>query len=106
MLEEQLGKSNSIHLKLPQDDVPMVYPYLTQDATLKKRLIANRIFVATYWPNVDVNGEIEATLKMNLLPMPIDQRYNQSDAKANANAIAEFAGGGYSRNFNQKTTRR
>ena len=93
ILDEQLGKSNAIHLTLPQGDVPMVYPYLTQDATLKQRLIANKIFVATYWPNVDENGDLEATLKMNLLPLPIDQRYNQSGVKVIANTVAKFTGG-------------
>ena len=81
VLEEQLGKSNSIHLKLPQDDVPMVYPYLTQDATLKKRLIANKIFVATYWPNVTNNNSFEGVLKEQLIPLPIDQRYGKEDMK-------------------------
>lgn len=93
VLEEQLGNSNAIHLTLPQGDVPMVYPYLSQDATLKQRLIANRIFVATYWPNLEANRDFEATLKTSLLPLPIDQRYNQSDAKAIANATTECAGG-------------
>ena len=89
MLEEQLGKSNSIHLELQQDDVPMVYPYHTQDATLKQRLIANRIFVATYWPNVDENGEFEATLKTNILPLPIDQRYGIDELHSILNALNE-----------------
>lgn len=89
VLEEQLGKSNSIHLELQQDDVPMVYPYHTQDATLKQRLIANRIFVATYWPNVDENGEFEATLKTNILPLPIDQRYGIDELHSIQNALNE-----------------
>ena len=97
ILEEQLAKNNAIHLKLQQDDVPMVYPYFTEDSSLKQRLIAKRIYVATYWPNVDVNGEIEATLKTNLLPLPIDQRYYQSDVKVIANAIIEFAGGAFAK---------
>ena len=94
ILEEQIGKTNAIHLTLLQGDVPMVYPYLTGDPTLKRQLIANKIFVATYWPNVDANEEFENTLKTNLLPLPIDQRYGQSDVKVIANAITESAGGG------------
>lgn len=75
VLEEQLGKNNAVQLTLRQGNVPMVYPYLTEDATLKQRLIANKIFVATYWSNVNTEGNFEATLKTNLLPLPIDQRY-------------------------------
>ena len=81
VLEEQLGKTNAIHLTLHQGDVPMVYPYLTEDTTLKQRLITHKIFVATYWPNVDANENYEATLKTNLLPLPIDQRYWDEDMK-------------------------
>lgn len=81
VLEELLGKNNAIHLTMQQDDVPMVYPYLTENLTLKQRLIANRIFVATYWPNVDANCDFEAKLKTNLLPLPIDQRYGEIDMK-------------------------
>lgn len=95
VLEEQLGKTNAIHLTLPQGGVPMVYPYLTGDPTLKQRLIANRIFVATYWPNVDENEDLEATLKTNLLPLPIDQRYTQFNVNAIANAIAGYTKDGH-----------
>lgn len=93
IVEEQLAKNNAIHITMGQGDVPMVYPYLTEDSSLKQRLIAKKIFVATYWPNIEANGEFETTLKTNLLPLPIDQRYYQFDAKAIANAITEFTGG-------------
>jgi hypothetical protein len=89
VLEEQLGKNNAIHLTLPQGDVPMVYPYLTEDPTLKQRFIEHKIFVATYWPNVDANGDFEATLKANLLPLPIDQRYGIDELHSILNALNE-----------------
>lgn len=87
VLEEQLGKSNAIHLTMQQGDVPMVYPYLTEDATLKHWLIANKVFVATYWPNVDEKGELGAILKTNLLPLPIDQRYMVDEMQNIVNII-------------------
>lgn len=89
VLEEQLGKTNAIHLTLSQCDVPMVYPYLTQDTTLKQQLINHKIFVATYWPNVDAKGDLEATLKTNLLPLPIDQRYGIDELHSILNALNE-----------------
>lgn len=75
-LSQQLGMNNLIHLPLEPDAVPMVYPYWTGDAGLRKRLIANKIFVATYWPNIGNDCGLETLLKSNLLPLPIDQRYN------------------------------
>lgn len=57
---------------------PMVYPYKTDDLTLRKKLIANKVYVATYWPNVFDwvgKGEIEYDLATTIIPLPIDQRY-------------------------------
>ena len=76
LLDERLSAKNGIHLTLDEDAVPMVYPYLTDDATLRQRLIANCIYVATYWPNVEGNlKNYEAQLKENLIPLPISQNY-------------------------------
>ena len=79
-LSQQLGTCNLIHLPLEPDAVPMVYPYWTGDSGLRKRLIADKIYVATYWPNVTDDCGLETILKSNLLPLPIDQRYNHFDA--------------------------
>ena len=40
-LDEQLRNKNGIHLTMDEDAVPMVYPYLTDDATLRQRLISD-----------------------------------------------------------------
>lgn len=61
---------------------PMAYPFLTDDKMLRKRLIDNKIFVATYWPNVFEwcsRNSIEYNLAKYLLPLPIDQRYESRD---------------------------
>lgn len=71
LLAEQLWLKNGIHLTMDEDAVPMVYPYLTDDTTLRQRLIANRIYVATYWPNMDKDDSFEYKLRTNLLPLPI-----------------------------------
>lgn len=61
---------------------PMVYPYLTNDLTLKQRLIGNKVFVATYWPNVKEwtkEGALEYELMERLVPIPVDQRYGEKE---------------------------
>ena len=81
-LSEVLGTTNQFHLALGEDDVPMVYPYLTDDATIKKRLITEKIFVATYWPNVFEwckPNELEYELADRVAYIPIDHRYVKSD---------------------------
>ena len=80
-------------LGLPDMDTfacPMVYPFYTLDTTLKKRLINNKIFVATYWPNVLEwcnEGELEYELCKNIIPIPIDQRYGEEEMKRIINLI-------------------
>lgn len=62
---------------------PMVYPFLKKGNNgLRKHLIKNKIFVATYWPNVyelTSKNSWEYYLTDNLVPLPIDQRYQISD---------------------------
>ena len=74
-------------LKLPSIDsfaCPMVYPFYTRNKELKSELIKNKIFVATYWPNVlqwcDIS-DVEFKLTSNIIAIPIDHRYSIDDMK-------------------------
>lgn len=80
-LDKELDCTNHIHLELDNDSVPMVYPYLTSNVDLKKYLISEKIFVATYWPNVEAyeGFETEHEMVLNLIPVPCDQRYGLED---------------------------
>jgi len=63
-------------------ECPMVYPYWTDDESLKQRLISEWIFVATYWPNVlewTRSDMIEYEFANNLLAIPCDQRYGETE---------------------------
>ncbi|MBE6199318.1 MAG: hypothetical protein E7138_03345 [Rikenellaceae bacterium] len=70
---------------LLNNDVPMIFPYKIKDGqSLRMHLIKNKVFVAKYWPNVEVwAGEdaIETWMANNILPIPIDQRYGVEDMK-------------------------
>lgn len=82
ILDKALRDKNGIFLPLADDAVPMVYPFLTTDAGLRQRLIDHRIYVAQYWPNVlEWSGEDydDYQLTKNLLPLPVDQRYDEED---------------------------
>lgn len=76
---------------ISSDDVPMVYPYLIENGKeVKQQLIKNKIFIATYWPNVlnwTKNRSWEYFLTENLVSLPIDQRYNEEDMNIVLNSI-------------------
>lgn len=78
-LHERLAAKNILQLDAAQVDGPLCYPFQTNNLDLRKRLIDNKIFVATYWPNVRewcTPDETEYSLTETILPLPIDQRYN------------------------------
>ena len=82
-LHKGLGENNLF--SIPSVDTfacPMVYPYLTDDNSLKQKLIDSKVFVATYWPNVLEwckleDWEYELTEKTAFIL--IDQRYGADD---------------------------
>ena len=83
-LNRHLSTSNQLHLPMEGNAVPMMYPYLTADSALKKRLIEEKVFVPTYWPNVlswcnKVDWEYKLADKTVFIP--IDQRYNVDNLK-------------------------
>lgn len=84
-LHAYLADTNELQIPLLKSFAcPMVYPYYTKDIGLRKKLIDNQVFVATYWPNVQEwckAGDLEYELCKNIIPLPIDQRYGEEDMK-------------------------
>lgn len=83
-LHNVLCDSNHLSITLTDDAVPMVYPYMVAKEGLREKLIENKIFVARYWPNVldwTEKGSVEYLLTEQMLPLPIDQRYDEEDMK-------------------------
>jgi len=78
-IHSKLKSTNRLSIDI-KDDVPMIYPYLIGNGyKLKETLIKNRIYVATYWPNVKKyckKNSFERELVDNLVAIPIDQRYS------------------------------
>ena len=84
-LSKALGDKNQ--LQLPTIDsftCPMVYPFMTEDDTLREKFIANKVFVATYWPNVlewCEEGDLEYKFAKSILPLIVDHRYDECAMK-------------------------
>lgn len=69
------------HLSFEQISGPYAYPlYVENGMKLRKKLIENKIYVATLWPNVlELRESRERDFAENILPLPCDQRYNFED---------------------------
>lgn len=91
-LHQIFAEKNQLLFELDEDAVPMVYPYLTNDEKLKQKLIDERIYVPTYWPNVlEWCGEmdLEYLLAKDTCFIPIDQRYGIGEMERIINVILQ-----------------
>lgn len=85
ILHEALGAKNE--LPVPEMDTfacPMVYPFKgkSNNEALRKTLRDNRVYVATYWPNIGSmisTNLFEEFLAKNIIPLPIDQRHGEDE---------------------------
>lgn len=83
VLHKFLGNANKLHIELETDAVPMVYPFQSTDAmNIKNKLKSERVFCATYWPNVTEWCDEEKHsyhLATEIIALPIDQRYGEKE---------------------------
>lgn len=83
ILHEALKTKNALKLDLASDDVPMKYPLFVQDTTIRDNLIKNNVIIDKYWEieqGCNCMRSVNALkLKNNLITLPIDQRYNETD---------------------------
>jgi RimJ/RimL family protein N-acetyltransferase len=81
-LHEKLAPFNELNIDFPTSTPAMFYPFLYSKANLKDKLIANKIFVPTFWPNIfnwTNENMLEYKLAENVAYLPIDHRYNLED---------------------------
>lgn len=80
-LERKLGHINM--LRLNHAEGAFAYPLLLEDgAKIRKKLIENKIYTPTLWPNIleELSENMyEYYLTKNILPLPCDQRYDEDD---------------------------
>lgn len=90
MLHRALGSKNKLILSFLKSNVPLVYPFWSDDKGLRKSLFENKIYTATYWPNVkdwcEINS-LEYTLTDEIINLPIDQRYSEIEMELIINTI-------------------
>tara|TARA_B110000971_G_C19793756_1_gene400979 strand:+ start:85 stop:711 length:627 start_codon:yes stop_codon:yes gene_type:complete len=93
-LHSSLYGINKLKFDINEIGVPMVYPLLTNNGNgLRKYLTKNKIYTAKYWPNI-INwvkeDSMEYYLSDNIVALPIDQRYTQSDMKFILNTVSKY----------------
>lgn len=80
-LHDHLAKVNRLNLFVPQG--AFMYPlYIEHGAELRKKLQQEKIYIPTLWPDVFRvcdNTYLEHDMALNILPLPVDQRYSKDD---------------------------
>lgn len=84
-LHQNLGAANELVMAHRDLDgrVPLCYPFLPSRRIERTALHARKIYVPTFWPEFLERAPpglaVESRLARELLPLPIDHRYTESD---------------------------
>ncbi|MFK2823437.1 hypothetical protein ACH5BK_10715 [Arcobacter sp. YIC-80] len=91
-LHKELGNINQLKIENNIDFVPFVYLLMIEDKSLREKLIKNKIYIAKYWNEVLERKNISSVEKNfvnQIIPLPIDQRYNLEDMNRIIKVIRE-----------------
>ena len=94
VLHEQFGSANQLTLTIPEG--AFMYPlWIKNGAAVRKKLQAEKIYIPTLWPNVLQQlpeTAVEYQLAMDILPLPVDQRYEAEEMKYLAGQVRKMQG--------------
>jgi hypothetical protein len=90
-LHRELAGINQFDIDVAEATAPLCYPFMSDEPGLRQRMIAYRVFVPTYWADAlaRVDNEWGDRMIKNLLPLPVDQRYDREDMKRIVSIIQE-----------------
>jgi len=89
-LHAALHDQNELDLHPGERDVPMVYPFIPSECSVRERLRQHGIYCAQYWPEIQERGDtpsFERDLVDRLVALPIDQRYGPTEMDRIVNII-------------------
>jgi hypothetical protein len=93
-LHRYLSKYNQFNVDIGTIGVPYAYPFMPQKHIDRTRFYNKRIFISTLWEDVlnrkDKNFKTEKNLSHNLLPLPIDQRYDAKEMQILINTLKPY----------------
>lgn len=90
---ESIRAFNKKHIPLLNDAVPLCYPFTTDNKALRSELIKEKVFLATYWPDVRSRvsaDSVELGFVEQMLPIPIDQRNSLESLERIVNFLHKF----------------
>lgn len=78
---KHLKDINRLNLRIPEG--AFAYPLLIENGyEIRSELQKKKIYIPTLWPNVmndTASNSLEYNYAKNILPLPVDQRYNEND---------------------------
>lgn len=90
-LHDKLEKYNMLDIK---QNGTYMYPFMCNNSEeIRKGLIQEKIYVPIFWSNIfeECNkSSIEYQYAQNIIPLPIDQRYNLEDMKIIVRKLLEL----------------
>lgn len=88
-LHKMLRNINKLNIIIPEG--PFAYPlWIENGAMIRDKLIRERAYIPCLWPNVKDDAEndsLEYDFAENILPLPVDQRYNLVDMEYLRNMV-------------------
>jgi hypothetical protein len=85
LLHASLGEANRLAIDPGAVDGPLCYPFLGPVEGLRDIMLAEQVFVPTYWPEAAgraSRGSIEEEMVGRCLPIPCDQRYGREQIES------------------------
>lgn len=82
-LHRELSRINRLDVNY-ETEYPFMYPLYVKSNHLRSHLINNKLYVSQWWKSVLVDRETsmhEKDLARYIVPLPIDQRYDESDMR-------------------------
>ena len=75
--------------KRSEECVPCKYPFWYEYKGAREILLSNRIYVPQWWNDLEETNEFERNMSKWLMPLPIDQRYTESEMEQMADRMIE-----------------
>lgn len=95
-LHMQIEAYNQLRMDFSDANGPMYYPFLIdRGEQLKDLLLKHRIYTDDFWEEVISrvsSSSFEYRLAKHLIPLPIDQRYNEADMRTIVRIVRNFLG--------------
>lgn len=93
-LHNRLHELNALELRIDDNCVPLCYPFLPKSELSHGQMHSENVWVPRYWPDMPKVERFnwESRLVDCLLPLPIDQRYNEEQINSLGDLVTGLIG--------------